>query len=188
MTIIAYRHPYIVADQRVGNTNAMILGSMDKLRVHKSENKTVYMGAAGDAGHVDNLFEYVLHDLAIVKNEERAKELRELLVPDPKGEGKMDGLVVEVTDGVAVYHCYDDDLSRITFKHDFYAEGSGMRIALGAMQMGADAFEAVDAVTQLDMSCGYPVSGYNVLTGQSYFFVSRNQLMARKSAEQFILI
>lgn len=176
MTVIAYRFPYIVADQRV-TCGSIVAGSMEKLRTYRRDNRVLYMGAAGDAGHVDNIFEYICIEKGYYDpNPERLAALRELLVPDPKNEGRMDTLLVEVIDDKATFWCYDDDLSSFKFEHPFYAEGSGMRNALGAFYTGADAWHAVAAACAQDTMCGFPVVGYDVRTGQRYKFKTEADL------------
>lgn len=48
----------------------------------------------------------------------------------------------------------EDDLTLIQIKAPFYAEGSGADFAIGAMEMGASAEQAVQAAIKHSANCG----------------------------------
>lgn len=55
-----------------------------------------------------------------------------------------------------ILNCYSD-LNLFPVIGKYNAWGCGWEMALGAMDMGADASEAVEVVCKRDVSCGYPV-------------------------------
>lgn len=66
-----------------------------------------------------------------------------------------------VTDGKRLWHT-ENKMKMYGIRASFFAMGSGMKIALGAMAMGANAKEAVEVACQFDKNSRGPVRSVKI--------------------------
>lgn len=140
MTTIAYRDGTMAADTRAYAGYNAPLGSKSKLRL--SEDGSL-MGCSSSApGQSDAVLAWALAGA------------------DPRSAPAFDkpnfALLIVRPDGSALYG-YDSFHLSGPVSAPFYAVGSGMGYAIGAMSMGASAERAVEVACQHDVWTGAPV-------------------------------
>ena len=134
MTCIAYRAGVMVADSQA-TMGGLKMPCLPKITVAGGR----LIGAAGDASAINRFVAWFGTDgkrPRLLKKEE------------------FDAIVVDA-DGHADHWEEGMEPDRITMP--FFAIGSGAELALGAMEMGATAEEAVAVAIKWDANCGGPV-------------------------------
>jgi len=134
MTTIAVRAGVMAADRLLDGWQAV--GKIFRLKDGS---------LLGGAGNYDDILEIVAWLNAGAKPDAR---------PDIPAD--VNDLVLLDTDG-AIYWLTDPFLRRVKVTEDFYAVGTGAKVALGAMDMGASAKRAVEAACRYDESTGLGV-------------------------------
>ena len=152
MTIIVIRGLDIVADSMVSQ-NAVRSGYVSKLRElpmpHRHERLREYIAAFGNTGLATQSMRQVISNRTCKHGLETVPPL-----PDAIGGGDF-GLVVLHHDGeVSVY---EDGWFEL-YPAPFYAFGCGREIALGALEAGASAKEAVMITINNHGMCGGPIA------------------------------
>jgi len=132
VTCIAYREGTLAGDTLWGGQG---LKSYD---VKVAKKKGFLIGMCGnDCPSLDDILDWYFEDDKKRKDEFKKVDFA-IIVVDPDGaiwEWDHRGLAHKV-------------------KHEFYAIGSGAHVALGAMEMGADAKQAVKAAIKWADGCG----------------------------------
>lgn len=179
MTCIAYKHPFIVADQRVTGGNASLFGSTKKVSVldlsiqhnlFPEEHGKIYVGFAGDAATERVLVALIKAHLVGSESDQDAAQDKARKYLGEKKESGFECICVHVKNGVVQLYSLEPNLLMMEYDAPFSAIGAGGEVAIGALAAGADVWQAVHHTTIWNASCGYPIDGYNVLTGQYYKF------------------
>jgi len=140
MTTIAYRSCTLAADSLGVDDSSSLKSTVSKL--FKLSNCIV--GFAGDTGSGHKFVKWV-----------------DAGMPDkrPTFPKKCD------FDAVVVYRdraeVWDEDMMAVPIEDEFYAIGTGAGVAMGAMDMGADAARAVEAATRWDANTGGKIISYS---------------------------
>lgn len=140
MTIIAYKDGVLAADRLMTVNGGTIVGEVRKIA--RSVSGYVLGGAAGSAGYAAAFLKWILNEAP--PGEE----------PTPKqGDGLYDrGILIRAADP-NVIEVHEPDGTH-TINVECYALGSGRELALGAMDFGATAEEAVAITIARETSCG----------------------------------
>lgn len=95
-----------------------------------------------------------------------------------KKEPYKDPVPEDETSIIAVYggEVYDIYCSVDKCRSKFTAKGSGKQFALGAMEAGASAIEAVAVAIKYDVHSDWPIQGYNTKTGEYFRFENAEEL------------
>lgn len=179
MTCIAYKAPFIVGDQRVNGVNNVLFGNTKKIHhcnlkiehdLFPEDHGQLYVGLAGDCGTEKVLLKLIVASL-IGKDEDQdylQEKVRKYL--GDKKESGFESMFVHMKDGKPHMFTLEPNLLLLEYSSPFTAIGSGADVALGAMAHGANAWQAVHHATVWNGSCGYPLNGYNVFTGEHFTF------------------
>lgn len=147
MSVIAYDGKIIAAD-KCALVNGTIF-TCEKL-IYDKPNNCFYAGN----GCLDTI-------MALVYWAKKGCKIEEW--PSFQNTDDWSELVIVNTDGVKIYqrqpHAIAHTDSILTF-------GSGKDIALGAMEMGADAIKAVEIACKRDSACGCGIDAYVIATGE----------------------
>ena len=165
MTCVVYKHPFIVGDQKYtrdyGNTR---LGRYTKIYVLDKPAYKLYTAYAGDSG-TEHLFNSYM--LAAFDNDHEAMSKAHKLCKEYSDKAiSCVGIVLHVVDKKVTTYTVGMNLLLTPIEWPYLTIGSGEDLAAGAFEMGADAWQAVDVATRMDGACGYPLDGYNVVTGE----------------------
>ena len=133
MTTIAYRDGVLAADTQINSGNGARAGSIQK--VGRTSDGHLW-GYSGSTQHQEGCVAWL--------------DKRE---GDP---AKIEGVFIVITPAGAVREWWGEGW--IQSQARFFAWGSGERLALGAMQVGATAAEAVRAAIALDLESGGEVT------------------------------
>lgn len=135
MTTIAYRDGVLAGDGRVTQSDMVV--SSDTRKVHRLKDGRLF-GWAGTAAQAEELL------VALRKGKETPvlASLQALLISLDSGGGSS-----------PTVSYYEDGVWRVE-REKFYALGSGSAFALGAMDHGATAAEAVKIASKRDVSSG----------------------------------
>lgn len=137
MTTIAYRDGVLAADSMLTGYDADC-GSVTKIR----RNRHGWIGGAcGNAGSISLFMDWFLNTAARV----------DVKPPPSVSDNAADGFVVVPGDRVFFWSGAPALWPVIA---PFHAIGSGMRFAMGAMAMGANAREAVEVARKFDVYTG----------------------------------
>ncbi len=141
MTVIAVRDGIMAVDSQI-NAGELKAGTIQKWRAVPECFGGGYIAAAGDAGIVGDGMD------AFCRGGE---------IPPKEGMTfihlRADGVVRTAENGA--WFAYDAP---------FYAEGSGAKIAIGAMAAGASSTRAVEIACEYDSGCGGEVATLSVQT------------------------
>lgn len=130
MTVIAYRDGVMASDSLIVH-GTRYTGTVKKV------TKTKDGWLAGGAGQVSDVNQFL--EWAETRDPETPPlEALNALLVSPKG----------------VVYCVENDLAPYEVKAEFFSEGSGDQIAMGAMAMGASAEEAVKIAIKYNIGCG----------------------------------
>lgn len=153
MTVICYRSGVLAADGRVTEDNTIFSNKYDK--VFRLKNGGL-IGAAGDAGG-DDLVEFFNK----LKKQPTHKQLLAL-------EFEFQAIWVKPDNTVWIVEVQrDKDLAKYIsaiweIKEPFTAVGSGASWAMGAMDRGANAEQAVKTAIKYDNQCGGKIQIYKL--------------------------
>lgn len=141
MTTVAWRAGVIAADRQLD-------GWMNACKLFRLKDGSILSGA----GHLDDIIEVAAWINGGCKPDQK---------PDFSGQPKDEStdFLVACPDGKA-YWLTDPWLRRVEIRDDFYAIGSGAKIALGAMAAGASAKRAIEIACRFDEATG---KGVNVI-------------------------
>lgn len=145
MTVIAWDGRFLVADRLADTAGHKF--QVCKIRLAKdiySEDTAVAI--SGKFGAFDKLYDYAIGKVQFPSSQEKDDWARLIVVT----RGKL--------------HWIEDVEGKIQTSAKFIAFGSGRDYALGAMQMGATALEAVRATSKLCVDVGLGVSIYDSAT------------------------
>lgn len=197
MTCIAYRAPYIVADQRIGSgggrldfgrTTKIYTGNIGTGDLITPMAGKFYASFAGNMGTEHVLVPYVK---ACLEMDQEAKDKHfdncRKYIGDKKDQDSFEGIVVakDFKSNTVKVYTLEPALFLCEFTAPFVGMGSGVEIAVGAMAHGAMAWEAVHHATVWDGGCGYPIDGYNVWTGEHWKFQDFEELKEFVNAHKF---
>lgn len=132
MTIIVFREGVLAADTQLTGSAGFITQSM--MKIGRGTDGCIG-GGAGDGTNVQLFLNWI--------SEPREAEWAV--------EGSFCGMLVMPNSSVWLYE--DTDLIKLR-KQPFYAVGAGAPIAMGAMEQGATAREAVKIAMKYSTSCG----------------------------------
>lgn len=139
MTVIAVRDGCMAADSR-GKTASDVPYQCEKLfRI-----RGMLVGVCGDDKGTNRL-------IAFFRGGER----------NPEQWDCVDGSALVLCPKRGLLH-YDANARPDLVKEPFWAIGSGAPVALGAMERGATAIEAVEAACRWNTDCGLPVVSMNL--------------------------
>jgi 20S proteasome alpha/beta subunit len=130
MTTVVYRDSVLASDSMLGSNGAGI-GSVKKIWKLKNGN---LVGACGTAQGSEKFISYMNGDIS-----------------KPESIPALDAILIDTE--LKVYFC-EDNLQTYEVQAPFFAVGSGSKFALGAMEMGASAEEAVRVAMKYDISSG----------------------------------
>lgn len=132
MTTVVYKDGILASDSRC-TQNDTVVGNVTK--IHKIDNNTI-IGFCGRTAQAFKFIEWYKSG--------RKKE-------DALSDDDSDFVALVIVDGVVYrYDGYNPQL----IKHKFHAIGSGFNIALGAMEAGASAIEAIKIAKKYDIYTG----------------------------------
>jgi hypothetical protein len=137
MTTIAYRNGVMAADSAIFDRGCHVGECVKIFRAPSG----IIGGAAGCLGDLCALRDWILGDCD-------GK-------PPEFGDEDSEGLVVHPT---GVVEWIGPKQKRIEHRSEFHVIGSGFRIAMGAMHMGATAFQAVEIAAKLDSYTRGPIT------------------------------
>lgn len=144
MTIIAYRDGIMASDSGVTSGNIKF-GWVKKIIKTKGG---LLVGASGTISGITNL-------INISADAEKITDINfEELI-----EKEINGFIVEKDETV---WCLSHSIIPFKLEAPFHAEGSGAPVALGAMYMGANASQAVEAAIQFDLDCYGPIQSKSI--------------------------
>ncbi|MEX0859632.1 MAG: hypothetical protein WD017_01690 [Cucumibacter sp.] len=132
MTTIAYRSGILAADRLVTSNNTRA-GRYRKI-VRSAAGHLA--GASGELHEVDRFLKWVAAGCE---------------GDPPVAKGKVNGLLIYPTGRVVEW---EGLANLVDVRAPFYATGSGWELALGAMEMGADARRAVEVAIKFDANSG----------------------------------
>lgn len=150
MTVIAVRDGVVASDSRVTiDTDAGGSRMWRCQKLYKIPEMGVVIGVAGDGFAALRFVDWY-----------RTKTKRKRKKPDVDlvtGEADFCALVMHKGGKVEEYDkwCVPEEIE--LEPGEFYAIGSGVKVALGAMEMGADAARAVEITCKFDPYCAPPV-------------------------------
>jgi 20S proteasome alpha/beta subunit len=133
VTVIAFKDGVLASDTLIsaGTTRT---GQMNK--IIKTKNGWL-VGGAGRATSINELIVWAEAGMDFDNYPDDSKELSAILV-DPKGKVFL----------------MDEEYKPFPIKSKYHADGSGGDLALGAMEAGASAEEAVKIAIKYDTACG----------------------------------
>jgi hypothetical protein len=140
MTVIAYRDGLLAADSRVCNNEGVITGSVVKLA--RREDGAI----AGLCGHAG--------DVAMFRAWFLAGNPRPWSHPTWEAKDKGQGFAALVIELDGTVQIVDEHGVAYPLEAEFYARGAGAELALGAMEMGARADQAVEVACRRSVWCG----------------------------------
>ena len=143
MTTIAYKDGLFCADSLMANHVELLVTTSPK--IHKI--KDGWLGGCGNPRDVQKL----LHLLESIETEKM-----NVIWSDTGFTG------MEVTNTGEIY-LWNSELVPVQIKHKFYAVGSGADLAMGAMEYGATAYEAVKIASKYDAYTGGRIQKVKVL-------------------------
>lgn len=143
MTTIAYRDGVMAADT-MGSWSGDINFGVPKL----AKTDRFLMGFSGAYA-----FAHPMYDWILGKEDQPMRDFYKSPPDFDPGSSGITVLLAEITTGELWYFAADGNGNRL-FGKKFESIGSGARFALGAMQVGATAAEAVRAATCLDDGTG----------------------------------
>ena len=138
MTTIAWCNGFVAADSRVCDSNSGIIEPHEIEKIWRSGGMIF-----GIVGGVDGL--YTLREWLEYRNPD-APDRPVIATGTTLIEFRQDGRIFE--------HGGVDDTLELKPRQDFYAWGSGRGVALGALELGASAAEAVVLAAKYDSGTG----------------------------------
>jgi 20S proteasome alpha/beta subunit len=135
MTCIVYRDGVLASDSRVIDGTDTIYNTT---KIYRLDDGSL-MGAAGNG-----------REICIFKN----CYLHGIEAPEGYDYKEFAGIIIK-PDG-AIFFCETHDLLD-TVDDEFLAIGSGRSVAIGALEMGASAEEAVEIAIKYNTYCGGPI-------------------------------
>ena len=142
MSIVVYSNGVMASDSLVV-TNGTREGEVEKIFRMEKNGIVSLFGMVGDMNKL-TLFREWVESLSKV-----APKLNELT----SKESSLNAFSV-ISKNTGVFNVVDDYCVPYSVKAPFYAIGSGRDHALGALEAGATAVEAVQIAIKLDISCG----------------------------------
>lgn len=139
MTTIAYRSGVMAADSGVFMNDTLEFSHQKVMRLSDGR----LFGACGDSGFIQKVIRWL----------EAGSDPDH--VPTLLSDGTFSALLVS-PDGGTVWSI-DKYLELIPAKGEYFADGSGRNIALGAMAAGASAREAVEIACRFDVTSAGPI-------------------------------
>ncbi len=157
MTTICYKAGILAFDGQCTNENEIVAKNI----VKAIATKKLLVGASGATAHCQAFIEWV-------RNGRKASTM-----PKPLPDDKFEGIVIDDKGCITVY---EEGLLSVEFgTHPFFAIGSGAQFAIGAMEAGASALEAVKIAAKRD-----------IYTGGEIRWVEMAKLMTRESSPAFM--
>ena len=162
MTAIAYKDGVLVGDSLLcwesGNL-CYRAGLCDKVHKYHKDGQIVYWAESGDCqeagAYIESLFEFI---------------------NAPWGTTFKDPFPDDETAGIACYGGRVLDIyANATPVVGLCAKGTGKTFALGVMEYGGTAIDAVATAIELDVYSGYPIQGFNVRTGEEIFIANKEK-------------
>ncbi|TDW20436.1 ATP-dependent protease HslVU (ClpYQ) peptidase subunit [Rhizobium azibense] len=150
MSVVVYHQGVMAADSRAYSGSTHPIGN--KQKIHRIKEGPFAGSLLGITTNVVGLAE------EFRKWVERGASRDDDLVP---GEPCLTAILVK-PDG-EVFMFSDAYFAAGPLTGDTFTIGSGRKYALGAIQMGADAVQAVEAAIALDVFCGAPLSALNLI-------------------------
>lgn len=151
MTTVTYRDGVMAADTQGTNSH-----------MHAADRRKVFsihgwlLGGCGNSSHLDEFYDWFRANCKDGKLREPPKCLKVAA----NSHGGWTVMAVNIKDGV-VYQ-FADGLYPFKMEGKFFACGSGMGIALGAMAMGASAEKAVEVAMRFDIYTGGKINKVKV--------------------------
>lgn len=156
MTTIVFRNGTMAADGQVTDGSWAREHGAAKLYVHRGHKAVI--GISGNCDH------FPMQAQAC---------LAEVLSGEPtewrSGSFQMQCALLDAEGNVKTYSGYNQDNDKGHMMLDvgkYMADGSGRDFAVGAMEMGADATDAVHVASRCDVYTDSKISYYNVVTGE----------------------
>lgn len=148
MTTIAYRDGILAADSRAYGGDRAPIGS--KTKIHRLLDGTLF-GLSSSAVGADNLIRKWVEDgCPAPKNDAVKPDNFELILVRQNGE---------------VFYAHDNLSLSGPIRSNKLAIGSGKEFALGAIEMGAGALQAVEVAARLDPWTGGPFDTLKLFGG-----------------------
>ncbi|MFG1245739.1 hypothetical protein [Xanthobacter flavus] len=138
MTVIAYRAGVMAADRAVTSTNGMLAGGVAKI------TRTSAGWLVGASGHLSAM-------AGVREWAEALLHMGDEFVPPRGNLTDMDAIFVSPTGRV---HYFDGHGFPVEVTGEYFAVGGGESYAMGAMAVGADAIQAVQAACMLGAGLG----------------------------------
>lgn len=149
MTVIAWDGKTLAADRQA--TANGVLHQITKIRkITKGRKKGWLIANAGSAATGGLLMDWF----------ESGAEPKHFPYEYQTKDGYAATLIAISPDGLI--HKYEHLPLPIIFEDEFYADGSGKEMALGAMAMGADAVTAIQVVCSMETECGVGIDSFDL--------------------------
>lgn len=133
MTTIAYKDGILAADTRAYGGGRTPIGS--KTKIHRLDDGSIFGCSSSCVGADALVREWIENGCPNQRNETVKPENFELILVRPSGE---------------VFYAHDNFSITGPIRTGKIAVGSGKEFALGAMEMGAGALQAVECAARLD--------------------------------------
>ncbi|AXQ69376.1 peptidase HslV family [Caulobacter phage CcrBL9] len=152
MTCIVYRDGVLVADSWVLDVWTKI-GRFPKIAKREGAHGTILLAASGDSGYSKNFLDWG-RGPGLLDWIKKGDEVHEGIPNLGEGDRTANGMLI-MPDGSCIR--FDPGSLPYVIKAPFYAMGSGCWVALGALEAGATAEEAVLAAEKWDVGTNGPL-------------------------------
>lgn len=141
MTIIAYKDGILASDSQIYTDH--VLGEIDKIRKFELNGKIILAGASGNTDKCTLFMNWLEKGMAIP-----APNLKKI-------DEENDFSAFFISEFKVNYHftVFENGCIPCIIKAPFYAIGCGEKLAIGAMEMGASAIQAVKVAIKYNPYC-----------------------------------